>query len=348
MTHGSATRPTISVIMANYNGEPYLRAAVESILFQTFDDFEFIVIDDCSTDKGFSYLTNIDDPRMIVIRNQNNQGQTASLNIGLARACGEFIARMDSDDITMPNRFERQVTFLRENPEIDIVGSQAILIDGDGNETGRTRLPEDSQGIWAYSILQSPFIHPSVMIRGSMVWKEGVRFDENYINQDFELWSRLLINRRGANIADPLIHYRVHRDNMTSSHQEENLHVTVKIIERRLNVEGLHGRLSREDIDKIIRYFLADRRLADDRDIDRLALARIYWDFCHTLFREGRAGKTFRDLIVYRVFQSGIWPKGIAQTFGRFQFFVELFAEAPGSVARLFTELPRFCAKLHK
>lgn len=348
MTDGSAAGPIISVVMANYNGEPFLRSAVESILAQTFDDFEFIVIDDCSTDKGFFYLTNIDDPRMIVIRNQRNRGQTASLNIGLAGTSGEFIARMDSDDISMPDRFERQVFFLRENPEIDIVGSQAILIDGDANEMGRTRLPEDSEGIWAYSILQSPFVHPSVMIRGSVVREEGILFDENYINQDFELWSRLLVDHRGANIRDPLIHYRIHRDNMTSRHHEKNLRATVKIIERRLNVEGLHGRLSREDIDNIIRYFLADRRLADDRDIDRLALARIYWDFCHTLFREGRAGKTFRDLIVYRVFQSGIWPKGVAQIFGRFQFFVELFAEAPGSVARLIAELPSFCAKLYK
>src|SRR4051812_26679567 len=127
-----AASPTVSVLMAVYNGEQYLREAVNSILSQTFKDFEFIIIDDGSTDRSPELLASYAraDSRVKLI-SRPNKGLTKSLNEGLHAARGEFVARMDGDDISLPERFERQVSYLREHPEVVLVGSRVEFIDPD-------------------------------------------------------------------------------------------------------------------------------------------------------------------------------------------------------------------------
>ena len=120
----SAKKLLISVIMPNYNTSvEYLSLAVDSILSQTYENFEFIIIDDCSTDESVDYLASITDPRVRVIRNDVNRGITASLNVALDNARGDYIARMDSDDVSLPERFEKQIAFMEANPDVIVCGT---------------------------------------------------------------------------------------------------------------------------------------------------------------------------------------------------------------------------------
>ena len=132
--------PVISILMSVYNGEKYLHAAVDSILKQTFKDFEFIIINDGSIDRSREILESYQDERIVLIH-QENKGLTRALNKGLSLAKGEFIARMDADDSCKPERLEKQVAFLRENPGIVLLGSNCFNIDGDGDIIGQIDLP---------------------------------------------------------------------------------------------------------------------------------------------------------------------------------------------------------------
>jgi glycosyltransferase involved in cell wall biosynthesis len=334
--------PRVSVVMTCYNGGAHLKPAVESVLTQTLTNFEFIIVDDGSNDGSEDYLGSLNDPRIVLVRNPRNRGQTASLNIGLAQARGVYVARFDSDDICLPERLACQVRAMDEHPAVDIVGSQALLIDEEGRDFDRTRLPLSSDAVWAYSLLQSPFVHPAVMLRGDMLRRDGITYDERYINQDFELWSRLLVTHRGINLADPLIRYRVHGASMTIRHHEENLRATLEIIERRLEAEGLTGALARDDIDTLLRYFFADRRLADANGIDRVMLADRFWRFCHMISESRYIDRQFMDLAVYRIVQSGLWPNGLSGLYDRLKLLLAIFRFAPMSLSRIVAELPGF------
>ena len=128
----SEMKPFISVIMSVYNAEQFLREAIDSILNQTYDNFEFIIIDDASTDSSNAILRSYNDHRIRVHLNKENSGLTKSLNIGLALAKGTYIARQDADDVSYPERFQRQLDFFQANPGLDIAGTQATYIYEDG------------------------------------------------------------------------------------------------------------------------------------------------------------------------------------------------------------------------
>ena len=131
----------ISVVMPNYNTSlPFLEEAVNSILAQTYSNFEFIIVDDCSTDESYGFLQSLTDPRIRLIRNDENMGVTASLNKGFRLAKGTYIARMDSDDISFPTRFERQLAFMTENPDVIVCGTFAEEI-GDRNGKRCRKIP---------------------------------------------------------------------------------------------------------------------------------------------------------------------------------------------------------------
>lgn len=134
-------KPKISVIMSVYNGMPYLKEAVQSILKQTFKDFEFIVVNDASTDDSWQYLKGLNDKRIKLIINEKNLGLATSLNDGIKIAKGNFIARMDADDVSKPDRLEVQYKFLTKNPEIDLCGSWADIIDEKGKIVAEKKYP---------------------------------------------------------------------------------------------------------------------------------------------------------------------------------------------------------------
>ena len=126
--------PKVSVVMPAYNAEAYIGAAMESILSQSFGDFEFLILNDCSTDGTEAIIQSYDDPRIVYIKNEKNMGVAATLNKGLAAAQGEYIARMDADDFSLPQRFEKQVAYLDAHPEVVVLGTQVQFFSdrGDG------------------------------------------------------------------------------------------------------------------------------------------------------------------------------------------------------------------------
>lgn len=209
--------PKISVIMPVWNGAKYLRAAIDSILHQTFSDFEFIIINDGSTDDSLKIINNYHDPR-IVLLNQDNQGVTKTLNNGLRIAKGEYIARMDADDISEPDRFAKQAAFLEANLAIALCGSRAKAIDKDGKFLKNFDYPPlTHQDIEKYFIFHNPFIHSSVMFRKAIIETIG-NYDETIPRaQDYEFWSRIIPKLQTANLPDYLLKYRILDEGVTKS-----------------------------------------------------------------------------------------------------------------------------------
>lgn len=207
-------KPKISVIMPFYNAERFLSLAIESVLNQTFKDFEFIIINDASTDKSDDIVRRyLNDSRIIYVVNDRNKKITANLNRGLDLAKAEIIARMDGDDICEIDRFEKQYEFLEKNKEISIVGSGAILIDESGEFLEKKSKPLADTEIRENAFIYSPFIHPAVMFRKEIVFSLG-KYDERYIwAQDYALWLKwLAFGNKGANLAQALIQYRIHQN----------------------------------------------------------------------------------------------------------------------------------------
>ena len=163
----------ISVILTNYNGMPFLEKSVDSIISQTYKNFELIIVDDCSTDDSSKFLKSLNFDRLKLIFNKKNIGQTLSLNKAIKLSNGSFIARMDSDDISTRNRFKEQINYFKENPEIDILGSQAKIINKSDIEIGEIDVPSKHSAIWAYSLMHNPFIHPSILMKKKNIYESS-------------------------------------------------------------------------------------------------------------------------------------------------------------------------------
>jgi len=210
--------PAITVIMSVYNGALYLEAAVKSILAQTFDDFEFLIVNDASKDASADVLAQIaaNDPRIRVLTNQTNLGLTASLNRACEEAQGAYIARMDADDIATPERFSVQYAFLEAHKDIAAVGSAAHIIDSNGKIIGKKDVPTEDADIRTQLLFNNVFVHSSLMIRVSCL-KELGWYDLSFKkSQDYELLFRLSKTYALANISAPLLSWRDH-DNSISA-----------------------------------------------------------------------------------------------------------------------------------
>lgn len=206
--------PKVTVLMPVYNGEKYLREAIESILDQTFTDFEFLIINDGSTDGSVGIVESYKDRRIRLVHNEKNLGLIASLNRGMELARGEYIARMDCDDISLPLRLEKQVVFMDAHPEIGVCGSWAKVIDENGNVNGSIKALT-GKSIKRLCWRPSPFIHPTCIIRSSLL-KEN-RYSEGYPHaEDYELWLRLSKKTVFFNLKDYLLYYRIHLGNVTN------------------------------------------------------------------------------------------------------------------------------------
>jgi len=209
--------PTISVIMSVYNGEKYLREAINSILSQDFSDFEFIIIDDGSTDKSLEIIKSFVDNR-IKITSRENRGLIDSLNEAISLATGKYIARMDADDVCLPNRFSYQLKAF-DDAEVALVGSWATKINEAGEEIGVMSYPPiEYQKIKSFFIKHNPFIHSSVMIKKEVFDTVGVYNSKYKHAEDYELWSRVLKKFKAVNIPEPLIKYRINNSGVTKKY----------------------------------------------------------------------------------------------------------------------------------
>lgn len=201
----------ISVVMAVYNAEKYLSEAVDSILAQTYSDFELILINDKSTDTSGDILADYvqKDPRIIILENEQNIGLTKSLNKGLAIAKGEYIARMDADDISVPERFEKQVDFLDAHPDYSFVSCIAQYIDENGNPEQMRLFPETNEEIYAMMPKVDAVMHPGVMFRRADIAKIGNYCEDFRVVQDYDLWFRgMAAGYKFYNIQEPLVLFR--------------------------------------------------------------------------------------------------------------------------------------------
>lgn len=222
--------PLISVIMPVYNGELYLKEAIESILAQTFADFEFIIIDDGSTDNTADIINSYKDQRIKYFRNDVNQGVAKSLNKGLETAQAEFIARMDADDISLPSRFQKQIEYLNEHLEIGVLGSWTQFIDEKGDFISLLS-PPTSHAVIVWALLfANCMTHASVVFRRKLIKEIGGYTQDALYGEDYHLWVRMGRITRLANLDEVLVYKRLHGHTIESRFSKEQEQARARIV----------------------------------------------------------------------------------------------------------------------
>ena len=220
-----ASTPQVSILMPVYNAKNYLKESIESILNQTFSNFEFIIIDDASNDGS---LVIIDfykqrDSRIKVFSNPCNLGIIDNLNKGIQNISTDYIARMDADDIAFPDRIEQQIKFLEENPNISVLGTNMIQIDHNSKIIKPIILSSESLLIKWNLFFWNPIAHPTVMIRSSLIEDIG-GYNKNFLHiEDYELWLRASEKYDFYNLNKVLLYYRVHSTNISVSFENEQI-----------------------------------------------------------------------------------------------------------------------------
>ena len=201
--------PLVSVVISVYNAEQYIREALDSILSQSFAEYEIFLFDDGSSDGTRAILNTYSDKRLMVHSSSCNLGLATQVNKGLDLARGKYIARMDGDDVAHPDRFLRQIKFLEENPEIGICGTFAERFNYDG-VSHLWKFPTAHEHIQASLLFRGSFCNPSTMMRREVVEMHSLRYDSDFPPcEDYHMWYRLLKVTRGANLTDVLLRYRL-------------------------------------------------------------------------------------------------------------------------------------------
>ncbi|MDX6190118.1 glycosyltransferase [Flavobacterium sp. Fl-318] len=210
--------PLVTVILPCYNAELYVEEAVLSIMNQTYTNLEILVIDDCSNDDTNSILKRLsmEDSRIRLIRNEQNLRLVKTLNKGIDEARGMFIARMDADDVSLPERIEKQMDLMLSNPDVDLCGTSYSIIDGIGNKLKtEVKVPSTCEEIKTALLFTCPMGHPTVLFRKEKIQSLG-SYDENMINiEDYELWLRVALKGKMVNLQNPLLKYRWHGENIS-------------------------------------------------------------------------------------------------------------------------------------
>jgi glycosyltransferase involved in cell wall biosynthesis len=287
--------PRVSVIMPIFKGEQYLNEALESILLQSFTDFEYIIVCDepVPTTRQLLSRYQSEDTRVRVIYHDERIGLIASLNLGCRESRGEYIARMDADDIAEPERFARQVQYLDHHPKVGVVGTQALLIDEEGTVIRSVTLPTEPVVIHWHMLFENCLYHPSVMIRKEVLDEAGSYNEEATAIEDFDLWSRIQRIADLANLPEPLLRYRVNPGSITFNNLQTQKTTTAEIqfaeIERYLQRD-----LTEQERTLLLDLILV-RPLESNKDLDELItlLDRIQ----HSFLEKERPSKDERRAI---------------------------------------------------
>ncbi len=217
--------PKISVLMPVYKTKPeFLRATIQSILNQTFKDFEFLILDDCPTDSREEIVKAFNDKRIKYVKNKKNMGITPSRNKLIQMAKGKYLAVMDHDDISLVKRFEKQVKFLDRHPEIGVVGCQYQILP----RMRQSRLPTTNEEIQMGLMQDCMILHPSSMIRASVL-KESPYQAEFSPSEDYMLWCNLIGKTKFYNLPETLFHYNLHETNTSKTQSQKMLDTAQKI-----------------------------------------------------------------------------------------------------------------------
>ena len=274
----TAAEPRVSVIMPVYNAAPYLARAVESVLAQSFGDFEFLIHDDGSTDDSLKILRDYaaKDARMIVTTGAN-EGLAATLNrvIGTARA--PLLARMDADDICLPDRFEKQVAYLDANPDCAVLGGCETTIDAAGYRIADVRVPRTHEEIDANNLRGVTSIrHPTVMMRRDAVRHCGGYDPELVPSEDLDLWLRVAETGRLANLPDIVLEYRIHGDSISGGKQDLQRQMCRRACEAAWARRGLTG----------LSFDYGEWRMADTQESRRAFHLRYGWQAWNHGYRD--------------------------------------------------------------
>jgi glycosyltransferase involved in cell wall biosynthesis len=248
-----ARQPAVSVILPVYNGEEYIAPAIRSILDQTFADLELIVISELGTSPAsLAAVERFADPRLVHVRNEEKLGLIASLNLGLQMARGRYIARMDSDDVSLPDRLAKQVAHLDAHSEIGVLGTMVAYIDAQGRRTSRPRYFWRPEAVAWDLLFNSPIPHPSAMLRPSLVQQLGGYDHKAKLVEDYDLWLRASRIAVIENLPDELVLIRKHGENITVTRREEQRRAASRLAGA--EIERLLGRKVEEDEVFRLRY----------------------------------------------------------------------------------------------
>lgn len=297
--------------MSVYNGERYLQESIDSILTQTFENFELLIINDGSTDNTRNIILSYNNPRIRLVNNESNLGLTQSLNKGLELAQGEFIARQDGDDISEPERLAKQVAFLETHSEVALVGSWYKEIDSQGRLIGECSLPCDSTRIRWEILFYCPFVHSAVMFRKHIIAEQIGFYNEAFsYAQDYDLWWRITRNLKVANLKEYLMKLRINPLSMTATYgnivDDEPLQIKLNNIGHLLGWNEVKQWDDTVDIKAITSLWLGE--LEKLKELNRKQfnttieqILRIHHDFCQYYKLEQQECKQHRQEIVIQL-----------------------------------------------
>ncbi len=327
--------------MAAYNGGEYLKTSVESILHQTYRDFEFLIIDDCSTDDSLRFVESLKDQRIRIYRNPVNIGQTKSLNVGLKLARGKYVARIDADDLAFPSWLQIQFSFIKNNPQYAAVSAKAVVMDSSNRIKKVLNSTLNFDDVIFRSLTASPINHVGVMMQKNIILEETLGYDERLkIAADYELWSTLL--RKGYKlISTPQVSMaiRVHRHSLSRTENKTELSEVAEIIYK--NIQSLTTLPINPSQAKLIAgFFYTPARLnSDDFQAAQAILESAYKNLKLDFISNPRITRwkvvnLIGRIYVKRILESPeISPKGMREIsiqymrrYGAFNVFVLLFA----------------------
>ncbi len=291
----------VTVLMPVYNGETYLREAIESILSQTYSDFEFLILDDGSTDASASIIRGYRDERIRFLSNPQRLKLSGALNRGLEEAKGNLIARMDADDIARPQRLARQVAFFQEQRDVGVCGAWVERFGSGKRRVDKN--PITSAEIQAYALFECPFSHPSVMLNKGLFASAGLRYNGDfYPTEDYELWARAVHLFPCANIPEVLLDYRVHQGGMTGAEWNDMDAQGARIGEINLQRLGIIPTAAEIALHRNIGR-AGGRRWKDFKELDEVEswLRKLWHANLKLRIYDSRAIVTIFDLIWFRV-----------------------------------------------
>jgi glycosyltransferase involved in cell wall biosynthesis len=235
--------PLVTVLMAVYNGEKYLREAIESMLNQSYTNFEFLIINDGSTDSTEEIILSYRDERIRHMKNEQNIKLIASLNKGLDLAEGKYIARMDADDVSLPERLAKQVDFMERNLEYGLLGTwvKTLGLNPDKEIHFKSGHDEIRFELFFHNYLH----HPTVMFRKEIIKKNNLKYEDYVHAEDYALWINFCKHTKIQILPEVLLHYRLHNENISEIHQDFQRKQTSVL--RKLQVEYLQVSLSDSD-----------------------------------------------------------------------------------------------------
>ncbi|MBK5720417.1 glycosyltransferase [Dysgonomonas sp. Marseille-P4677] len=229
----------VSVLMPVYNAEAYLAQAIDSIISQTFTEWELILVNDGSTDKSEEIILSYSDSRIRYSKNSENKGIIYTRNLMIEMSLGEYIAFLDSDDISLPTRLEQQITFLDNNPDYALCGTWSIMSDKDGRKIRKINMPSSNEDIKCSLLFINTFVQSSIMIRKEILIQHS--YNKNFpVAEDYELWCRLSRLYKLKNLPIHLTQYRWHGDNISQSKKTLMDNLVKDIYRRELNYIGIN------------------------------------------------------------------------------------------------------------